>query len=95
MMLRTTYAKRPQGDYCDYHRGKPSPIRWAGLAGLVLVPDALKAPSAVGVPVLGLTVFFEAGNAVGRLNEWTEPAGRIEVGNFSLSDLLRKFLRRR
>ena len=47
------------------------------------------------MPVLGLTVFFEAGNAVGRLNEWTEPAGRIEVGNFSLSDLLRKFLRRR
>jgi hypothetical protein len=48
MMLRTTYAKRPQGDYCDHHRGKPSPIRWAGLAGLVLVLAALKAPSAAG-----------------------------------------------
>src|SRR6266481_5860050 len=44
MMLRTTYAKRPEGDYCDHHRGKPSPIRWAGLAVLVLIPAALKAP---------------------------------------------------
>jgi len=57
MMLRTTYAKRPQGDYCDHHRGKPSPIRWAGLAGLVLVPDALKAP---WVLKFGLVEVFHA-----------------------------------